>query len=398
MIKKICCVLFGMSQFVHANSIENILELVKQNNFTLKAKQQEVDTSKIGIQLANTWQNPIVGFGVSDINLDHPNKRDIEAMQTQFVTYSQTIPTNGKLDLKSKIKNNDTNIKELEYKEFQQKLQSQALLYAYSLHFENQNLKIINKYLKNLEDQKELMNLLYENGKLNQSKLVSIDIKQYKQKLLKQKILYNISKFKTSLVNLTYTNIDTVEISNKQINDTIDTDFVLENHPLVAIEKEKIAQQKQQIELEKRKKISDVKLTLGYYQRENYDDYLSFNVAIPLSIQGIENLKIQKSTIEKATKEQRLRALQQQIKTTIDDIKQKVFLSKQNFEMIENKMIPLNETLEQSHKIHLSTNTMQSIKIYESTNGKYELMLLANEQKMNYFTALAQIYYFKGKL
>ncbi|MGB5867578.1 MAG: TolC family protein [Arcobacteraceae bacterium] len=398
MIKKICLLVIGLSYYLNATTVENILDLVEKNNAILKAKQKAVDSSHIDAQLANTWSNPTVGLGVSDINLDSPSKRDIEAMQTQFITYSQSIPTNGKLELETDIKNNDTNIKSLEYKEFKQKLQSQALLYSYSLYYEMQNLQIINKYIKNLEDQKELMNLLYENGKLDQSKLVTIDIKLYKQKLSQQKIAYKISNIQSSLANIIYRKIDTVEFSNNIHNSMIDLDFVLENHPLVLIEKEKIKQQTQQIELENRKKISDVKLTVGYYQRERFDDYLSFNVAIPLSIQGIEKLKIQKSKIQKNSTEDKLIGLQKQIETTIEDLQQKIVLSKQNFELIENKMIPLNETLSQSHKMHLSTNTMDSINIYESTNSKLELMLLVNDEKMNYFTALAQLYYFKGTL
>ena len=75
-----------------------------------------------------------------------------------------------------------------------------------------------------------------------------------------------------------------------------------------------------------------------------------------------------------------------------------MFFSQENFELIENKMIPLNDTLEQSHKIHLSTNRMQSLEVYESTNSKFELVLLSYDEKMNSFTARSQLYYFKGKI
>jgi outer membrane protein TolC len=402
MIKKICFLIFGLSQFINATTLDTILDMVEQNNSILKAKQTAVDSSKIDAQLSNTWNNPILGIGASDINLDAPSKRDIEAMQTQFVTYTQTIPTNGKLELSTNIKNNDTNVKHLEYIDFKQKLKSQAMLYAYSIYFENNKLKILNKYISNLNDQKELMNLLYENGKLDQSELVSIDIKLYKQKLQKQKQNYKISKLQSDLANIIYRKIDTIELSqniNFQItNKDIEMKNILENHPLVLIEKEKIKQQKKIIELENRKKISDVKLTVGYYQRERFDDYMSFNLAIPLSIYGTEKLKIQKSKIEKLTKEEKLVGLQKQIETTVEDLEQKIVLSKENFELIENKMIPLNDTLEQTHKMHFSTNTMQSINVYESTNSKFELMLLVNDEKINYFTAVAQLYYFKGQL
>ena len=180
-------------------------------------------------------------------------------------------------------------------------------------------------------------------------------------------------------------------------NFSIDIENTLENHPLILIEKEKIKQQTQKIALENSKKISDVKLTVGYYQREKFDDYVSLNVSIPLSIQGREKLQVKKSKIEKNIIEDKLLGLQQQIKSTIEDLEENIKLSKQNFILIDEKMIPLNDSLEQSHKMHLSANTMQSIKVYESTNSKLELLLLSQDEKINYYNALSKLYYFKGK-
>ena len=400
MFKKICFLIIGFIQVTNATTIESILELVETNNYILKAKQREINSSSVEADLANTWSNPVLGIGVSDINLDTPSKRDIEAMQTQFITYTQSIPTNGKLSLSHDIKNNDIRIKQLEYIDFKNKLKSQAILYSYEFYYEQKKLEILNKYIENLNSQKELMNLLYENGKLDQSKLVSIDIKIYKLQLQKQNLIYKVSKIQTNLENIIYRKVEQIDISQKSkyLNSSIKLESVLTNHPLVLIEKEKIKKQTQKIELEKRKKISDINFNVGYYQRERFDDYVSFSVAIPLSIQGTEKLQVKKSQIEKTSIENNLKGLEKQIQTTIDDLKNKIILSKQNFELIENKMIPLNETLEQSHKMHLSTNMMQSLEVYESTNGKFELLLLSYDEKVNYFGALSQLYYFKGEL
>lgn len=398
MFKRTFFILVGFMQIATATSLENILELVETNNYMLKAKETKIRSSKIDVALSNTWSNPVFGIGATDINLNNPTSRDLEAMQTQYITYSQVIPTNGKLKLANDIKEYDTNINKLEYNNYKQKLKSEALLYSYNLYYKNKKLIVLNNYIKNLNNQKKLMNLLYENGKLDQSSLLTVDIKIYKVTLQKQKLLYSISKIKKSLENIVYEKIDTITLSKSFDNLTININNILENHPLILIEKERMKQESQKIELENRNKISDVKFTIGYYQRERFDDYMSFNIAIPLSIQGIEKLKIKKSQIEKIFIKENLIGLQQKIKTTINDLEDKRKLSKQNFTLIDDEMIPLNDTLEKAHKIHLSTNTMQSLSVYESTNSKYELMLLSKDEKINYFDALSKLLYFKGEL
>jgi len=395
--KTLILVTLGL-QFVSGQSLESILELVDKNNYSLKEKQAFINASKVNVELSNTWQNPILGFGVNDINLDEPTSRDIEAMQTQFISYSQVIPTNGKLQSQKEIKQYGLNIKQIEFNNYKQKLKSQAMQYSYTIYYENEKLEIVNRYIENLGKQKELMQLLYENGKIAQSKVVGLELRIYKLKLTKQKLTYKISKIKLALENIVYEKVNTIEI-NKQINEImINMDDVLEKHPLVLIQKEKIKQQQEKTDLAQKKKISDVKLTVGYYNREKFDDYMSFNIAIPLSIQGREKLEVRKSKVNEIAIQNSLESLQQQIKTTIKDLEEKIDISKQNFDLIENTMIPLNDTLEESHTIHLSTNMMNSISVYESVNSKYDLILLSKDEKINYFDAISKLLYFKGNL
>ena len=385
-------------QFVNAQNLESILELVDKNNFSLKEKQAFINASKVGVELSDTWQNPTLGFGINDINLEKPSARDIEAMQTQFITYSQVIPTNGKLESQKEIKQYDLNINQIEFENYKQKLKSQVMRYSYIIYYENEKLEIVNKYIENLAKQKELMQLLYENGKIAQSKVVSLDLRIYKLKLKKQKLQYKISQTKLALENIVYEKVKSIEINNHINEIIIDIDDILEKHPLVLIQKEKIKLQKEKTDLANKKKFSDVKFTVGYYNREKFDDYMSFNIAIPLSIQGREKLEVKKSKVNERLYENSLESLRQQIKTTIKDLEEKRDISKQNFDLIENTMIPLNDTLEESHTIHLSTNMMNSISVYESLNSKYDLILLSKDEKINYFDAISQLLYFKGNL
>jgi outer membrane protein TolC len=398
MFKRTLLLVLGLVQIATATSLENILKLVETKNYILKAKETKIRSSKIDADLSNTWSNPVFSIGVTDINLNDPISRDIEAMQTQYITYNQVIPTNGKLKLSNDIKRHDTKVNQLEYNNYKQKLKSEVISYSYTLIFQQEKVKILNKYLKNLTQQKKLLNLLYENGKMDQSSLVNIDIKIYKLKLQKQKLDYQISKIKNDLEKIVYEKINTIELpqSIHSLKSNVHND--MESHPMILMIKQRIQQQNQRIQLENSKKISDVKFTLGYYQREIFDDYISFNISIPLGMQGREKLKIQQSKINKESINESLKSLKQELKITIEDLEKKVKVMKQNYELIDNKMIPLNELLEQSHQIHLSANTMESLSVYESINSKYDLMILSKNEKISYFDALSKLLYFKGQL
>lgn len=386
------------SNFLFAQTLEQVLSLVEVNNYDIKKQRFQILAAEANIELSNTWQNPILGIGVNDINFDRPTSRDLEAMQTQYITYSQVIPTNGKLKSKSEISKYDVTINTLRLKNNIDKLKSLAMGYSYTIYLQQEKLKIVKNYLDNLLKQKELMSLLYENGKIDQSKLVSIDLRIYKLKLKQQKLNYKVSQTKLSLENIIYEKLNKLELDTKMDFPKIELKNVLSNHFLVLIENEKIKQQKEKTELAEKEKFSDIKLTVGYYDRERFDDYASFNISIPLSIQGSEKLKIKKSKIDRDSLENGLLSLKQQIKTTVRDLEEKLQISKENYSLIQNTMIPLNDTLKQSHTIHLSTNMMNSLSVYESKNSKYDLLLLGKDEQISYFNALSKLVYFKGNL
>jgi len=398
MIKNLIIGLVLSTSIVSAQSLSTILELIENNNSTIKQQKYNIDVSKITEALSNSWQNPVIGFGFNDINLDNPNSRDLEPMQTQYISYSQVIPTNGKLQTKTNISRYNSVIDEIKLENLKIKLKSQAISLVYNYILQKEKLTLLYKYLDNLKKQKELITLLYENGKIDQSKLVSLDLREYKLELKKQKIEYKIAKIHALLENLTYEKIDTITVKENRYNDSVNIDSILDSHPLVQIVKNKIKQQEQKTKLAKDEKISDVKFTVGYYNRENFDDYISMNLSLPLGLQGREKLQIQQSYTKTKALNSQLLALQQQLKTTIDELLVKISTSKKNYMMIEEKMIPLNDSLKQSHTIHLSTNMMNSISVYESINNRYDLLLLSKDEKLSYLEALSKLQYFKGNL
>lgn len=395
MIKNILITLLIFSSYASAMTLESLFTLAKEKNYSIKEKNRSIEKSLYDTKLSTTWTNPVLGVGVNDIRLDDVSARDLEAMQTQYITYTQNIPTNGKLDLKKDISVYDTKIKSLQRDAYVLKLESIIKNYAYKITIVEKKIKLLKKYIKNLQKQKEIANVLYDNGKIKQGDIVKLDLKIYKFELKKNNFEYLQQKYYIALENLVYTKIDTIELSlrYKDIKN-IKYDGT---HPFVASIQEQLNQENKKIQYEKSKKVNDLKFTVGYNQRESFEDYLSFKLSIPLAIQGKENLKIAKQNITKHQKMDTLAIVEQKFKTDIRNLTKKALKSKYNIEIITNNLLPLNEKLQELSELHSSTNMMDSMSMYEAVNGKYELELMKYDELEIYFDAISKLAYYDVK-
>ncbi len=392
MLKNILITSLCFSSYVGAITLDNLLSLAKNQNYTLQEKNRSIEKTLYDTKLSTIWENPVLGIGVNDIQLDDVGARDLEAMQTQYITYTQSIPTNGKLDLQKDISVYDTKIKSLQRDDYILKLESIVSNYAYKITIVEKKIEVLQKYIQNIYKQKEIANVLYDNGKIKQGDIVKLDLKLYKLELKKNNFEYLKEKYYIAIENLVYAKIDTIELP-LEYKDTINIQYDT-THPFVASIKEQLNQENKKIQFEQSKKIDDVKFTVGYNQREKFEDYLSINFSIPLAIQGKENLQVAKQKITKHQKMDTLAIVEQKFKTDINDLSKKAQKSQYNLLIITNNLLPLNEKLQELYELHSSTNMMGSISIYEAVNEKYELELMQYDELEIYFDAISKLRYY----
>jgi len=397
MLKNILLTIILFSSYASAITLDTLIALGLKQNYTLQEKNKSIEKSQYNTKLSMVWTNPIIGIGVNDIQLDDVSSRDLEAMQTQYISYTQKIPTNNKLDLKKDISIYDTNIQTLLLDDYKLKLQSTIKNYAYKTTIIENKIKVVDKYIKNLQKQKEIANVLYDNGKIKQGDIIKIDLKLYKLEIKRNNFTYLKDKYYIALENLVYKKIDSVEL------DVTNTKFnkvnYNENHPFIASIKGELSQANKKIAYENSKKIDDLKFTVSYNQRKRFEDYLSFKIAIPLSIQGSEDLKVSKQKIAKHQKMDRFIIAEQQFKTNIDKLSKKAIKSQHNINIVKNNLLPLNEKLQKLFELHSSTNMMSSMNMYKAVNEKYDLELMKYDELEIYFDAISKLAYYdvKGK-
>ena len=106
-------IIIATSLFVssgYALSLDEMMENVLKKNHDLKSLEQSIQVANKQISISTNWKNPTISFGANDIHFDDPFKRDQEAMQAQYIGYSQIIPMDEKLNIKKEISQRDKNI------------------------------------------------------------------------------------------------------------------------------------------------------------------------------------------------------------------------------------------------------------------------------------------------
>ena len=394
MIKNIViflCLSFSCS---FAITLDEMLNNVYENNHDIKGLENSIESAKKQIDISNKWNNPVLSFGINDIQFVNTFQRDLEPMQNQFIGYSQIFPIGEKLKFKKEISIKDKKIAQLTLEEIKLQIKSKLYEYSYNIVILEKKYDLLNKYQKNLDSLSKLSQTLYENGKTKQTDIINIKINYSEVSLKKENLKNLIRKLYLKLEEITYlkiTKIDLpIDVKKRKIFYNID------NHPKVLILKEKIDKFSKISKLELENKIPDIKFNLAYFQRDSkYKDFISMSVNVPLSIHNTENIKSLKAKIISKKIQNNLNSINQEFITKISIYENYFESSKKKYEIIKNVLIPLKQEIQKSIEIQNSFNQLKPEKIIENLNSliKYEMMLL--DELLNYFSYYSKLIYFQ---
>ena len=110
MFKKLLLSSIFTISFSYALSVDEIVHNTLNNNYDLKSLEKSIELANEQIKISKNWENPVLSFGINDIWFNDTLSRDKEAMQAQFIGFSQVIPLGNKLDIKKEIAQKDKKI------------------------------------------------------------------------------------------------------------------------------------------------------------------------------------------------------------------------------------------------------------------------------------------------
>jgi outer membrane protein, heavy metal efflux system len=379
-----------------AVTIDELVKETFENNYDLKAVEKSIQVADQQINLSKKWQNPMLSLGVNDLWINDFSSRDKEAMQASFIGISQVIPTGSKLDIKEEIAQKDKNIQIQNLEDKKLELESKVYEYVYNILISEEKYKLLNSYQENITKLESLYTSLYKYQKVTQNEILNSQISSLEINLQKQNLKNMIDNFYLKLEQITYSKIDKIDekIDIKRIGLLVPN---LE-HPKFKILEENIKKSKNRADLERAKKIPDVQFNVAYFQRDDkFNDYVNVSVSFPLTIYKTEDTARLQAKMNANETSDKFEQLKHTFSLQINMLKNSLNNSYENYNLIEQKIIPLKQKIQKNIETY---NSFDKIKPQESIKNLNELISFetkAIDELQKYYEAYSQLLYFTNK-
>jgi outer membrane protein TolC len=200
------------------------------------------------------------------------------------------------------------------------------------------------------------------------------------------------------LEEITYEKVSSIDV----ILDVKELILVKEisTHPKIKILEQNSEKFNKQALLEDAKKLSDVKVNVAYFQRDDkYKDYANVSLSIPLALYGKENIKILQAKMKASEFKDKLEDKKKSFELKIDSLQNDLNSAYKKYQLFKDMIIPLQENNQKTIEKYNSLGITQPNEILKNLNKIIKNQITAYDEMKNYFDAYAKSYYFtQGKI
>jgi len=376
--------------------LDDIVNLAIQNSYDLKKMDKNIQITNEDIKLSDKWKNPTLTIGANDIQFDEPFARDNEPMQANYIAISQIIPINNKLTYQKNMAIENKNIAQMDIENKKLKLASMIYDYGYNILINKEKLSLLNKYQKNTQELQTIATSLYESGKVAQIVPLKAQLLNSKIQIQMENIKYKLKMSKLKLEELTYSeNLvfdEPLELQNiHMISEDIDS------HPVMKSINFKNKKFSNLAKLEESKKYSDIKVNLGYFQRDKkYKDYVNLSFSIPLPIYGSEDVKVAIARYKIAQTNDDMQIIKTKFLKNFSMLSVDMKKSFANYKNLTKSMVPQRKFIQENIETHYGLGHMKSVDLLANINETISLEILALDELAKYYSAYAKSKYYTG--
>ena len=384
----------------YGDSLNETLIKAYENSPKIKKFQNKIIYLSDDVSLSKLFDNPTLKVGINDILLNKPLDRNLEPMQTQYIAISQKFPTNSKLSFKENIAIEKLNLSKLKLLKLKLNLKNQIENIFFKISKLNKDLNIIDKYKNIIDDSYNLHTIYNLTPQTHYKKAINSKILFTKLKLKESSIKNQIKILTSKLNEIVNSEINNpnIELKITKIPNLNELKEIILTHNIDLILKSKeIDILTQKLKLTKSQKIPDISLSVGYYERDDREDYLSFGISMPLPIYKREDIKISQNLKEIEIKRDKLLEARNRV---IFELKESYFNmqnTKEEFDLIKESLNYQNELLD-SLVNQVQTKEMNLMPVYEILKELFESEFNLNSKIYNYNLAKVKIEKLKGKL
>lgn len=276
-----------------ATSLSTLIESAKANHSSLQAIQKRLSAVDNEYAVTRNFTDPELSLSMSDIQLNDLNNRSIEPMQYTALNLKQKIPYFGKRDAASKKVEAKKAKLGFTLSEAKVKLVESIKLTAFSIWQVEQQLKITDDYIQLTRQNIELYTAYSTSDTKSHMGIMSAELSLSQLKIKKSKLQSLLTGLYRKVSYLSATKVDSLEVE-MQVSEPKELAVYIDASPNSSAYKVKEAIVKEtQADVKIKELASNVDpfVQVGYFYRENYEDYMNINVGFTLPIYGTQNSK-----------------------------------------------------------------------------------------------------------
>lgn len=293
--------LFVLSVFARAQSLDEIITYTLDNHNSLRAIEQKLSSFDETLSLTQKFQNPELSLSVGDIQFKDVTNRSIEPMQYQSINLKQKIPYFGKRDA---AYSNVLANKEIVFASLQEAkvaLVKEIKLSAYTIWEYEQKLLLVDESMELVKKNIELSNIYVSNaGEGWHMEMSSLELEHSELKIKKHSLQSELRQLYARLSYLSAMEVNSLDVS-VSMKEPLSLESYLQELPNNKTYLKKAAQIEEKNSFAKVKELDaniDPFISIGYFQRESFEDYVSVSVGAALPVYGSESLNAQKARKE----------------------------------------------------------------------------------------------------
>ena len=289
-LPSILLIFFTLSTMINADSINQLIQESLEKHPSLRAIQYRLSAMDKRIENSQNWSNPELILNVNDIRFDNPTNRALEPMQYQAINYKQRFPWFGKLDAKERYTYALKDVISDDYEISKVKLAQQIKLTAYTIIEIKERISIVKNYEKLTQQNIALYDAYTATDTMNHSNSMAAELllSRLHIRMERYRAVLNSQKAKLSYL-VQKKNISIAQ--HLSVHKPKSLSYYLSNlfnNPSY----KKTLSQKEVASRNSEVKALDVNpdpfVQIGYFNRQEYEDYASISVGFAMPIFGTE--------------------------------------------------------------------------------------------------------------
>ncbi len=278
---------------LQAQSINQLIDYSLKKHPSLQTIQHRLSAMDDRIAKSRNWSNPEMILNMNDIRFDDPTNRGLEPMQYQAINYKQRFPWFGKIDAKEHFTRAQKDVVLDSYDIAKVKLAEEIRTTSYTILEIKERIRIVNQYERLTKQNISLYNAYTSTDSMSHSNSMAAELmlsrlhirsERYKAVLKSQeaKLAYLVQKKNTSVS-------DRLRMQKPRSLGYYLSH--LENNPAYhrTLSQTKVANANR--EMKALEVNPDPFVQVGYFNRQEYEDYASVAVGFALPIFGSEKLE-----------------------------------------------------------------------------------------------------------